>query len=305
MNFKKFINKLKLYLESPDYRFKINAQLGLYNHMSDEKFLKRMYKINIGKELDLDNPKTFNEKLNWLKINDRNPLYTDLVDKYEVKKYVAQKLGEEYIIPTIGVWDHFDDIDFDKLPEQFVLKCTHDSGGLVICKDKAKLNKAAAKKKINKCLKKNYYYHLREWPYKNVRPRIIAEKYMEDPTSHDLKDYKFFAFDGEVKALYVATDRQSKDGEVKFTFFDRDFHHLPFTNAHPNADVLPPKPMCFEEMVSLAEKLSEDLTQARIDFYEVDGRVYFGEITFFHMSGLKKFEPEEWDMTFGDWINLE
>jgi len=235
---------------------------------------------------------------------DRNPLYTTLVDKYEVKEFVSNIIGSDYIIPTLGVWDKFDDIDFDKLPNRFVLKCTHDSGGLVICKDKALFDKKLAKKKINKCLKKNYYYHLREWPYKDVKPRIIAEQYMEDSNSKDLKDYKLFAFKGEVKALYVATDRHSKESGLKFTFFDKDFNHLPFTNSHPNADVLPTKPTCFEEMVSLAEKLSKDLKQARIDFYEVDGRVYFGEITFFHMSGLKKFEPYEWDKIFGSWIEL-
>ena len=305
MNFLNFVKKISEYLSNPDYRFKINAQLGLYNRMSDEKFLKRMYKIDIGKELDLDNPKTFNEKLNWLKINDRNPLYTTLVDKYEVKSFVSEKIGSQYVVPTIGVWDKFEEIDFDTLPNQFVLKCTHDSGGLVICKDKSTFDFKKAKSKIKKCLKNNYYYHLREWPYKNVKPRIIAEQYMEDSNSGDLKDYKFFAFNGKVKALYIATDRQNKDEEVKFTFFDRDFNYLPFTNAHQNAVELPQKPKCFDEMIMLAEKLSEGIKQVRLDFYEVDEKVYFGEITFFHMSGLNRFHPEEWDAIFGSWIDLK
>ena len=167
---------------------------GFFKFMSDEAYLKFMYKLKMKRKLNLSDPQTFNEKLQWLKIYDRKPEYTTMVDKYEAKKYVADIIGEEYIIPTLGVWDRFEDIDFDELPDQFVLKCTHDSGGLVICRDKSKLDLKAAKKKINKSLKRNYYWIGREWPYKNVRPRIIAEKFMTDPTSDDLQDYKFFFF---------------------------------------------------------------------------------------------------------------
>lgn len=298
------LKRLIKYISNSDYRFKVNASLGLCNHMTDEAFIKRMFKASMGYELDLNNPVTYSEKLQWLKLYDRNPLYTTLVDKYEVKKYIKEKIGAEYIIPTLGIWDSFDEIDFEKLPDQFVLKCTHDSGGLVICKDKSLFNIESAKKIINKCLKKNYYYHLREWPYKDVKPRIIAEQYMEDAEYGELRDYKFFAFDGRVEALFIATDRQKKDEETKFDFFDREYQHLSFKNGHPNAEILPQKPVCFDEMVLLAEKLSAGIPHVRVDFYEVDGKIYFGEMTFFHWSGLMPFEPKEWDKTFGSWIKI-
>ena len=252
----------------------------------------------------MKNPQTFNEKLQWLKIYDRKPIYTTMVDKYEVKNYVADKIGDEYIIPTLGVWDSFDEIDFDSLPDQFVLKCTHDSGGLVICKDKSKLNKEKAKKKIELSLNRNYYYHGREWAYKDVKPRVIAEKYMEDKNSKDLKDYKFFCFDGKVKAMFIATDRFTQGVETKFDFYDTNFEHLPFTNGHPNAECVIEKPKHFEKMKELAEILSKGIPQIRVDFYEIDDEVYFGELTFFHWSGMVPFVPEKWDYVFGEWIEL-
>lgn len=258
----------------------------------------------MGKKLNLKNPQTYNEKLQWLKLYDRKPEYIKMVDKYEVKEYVASIIGKEYTIPTLGVWEKFEDIDFEKLPNQFVLKCTHDCGGLVICKDKQNLDIASAKEKINRCLKRNYFWAMREWPYKLVKPRVIAEAYMEDKKTGELPDYKFFAFDGKVKAMFIATERQSGE-ETKFDFFDENFNHLPFTNGHPNAEKMPEKPATFEEMKKLAEKLSSNIPQVRVDFYEVDGKVYFGELTFFHWSGVVPFEPEEWDTIFGSWISLE
>ena len=262
------------------------------------------FKLYTGERMDWKNPKTFNQKLQWLKLYNRRPEYTTMVDKYEVKKYVADRIGEEYIIPTLGVWDRFEDIDFDTLPEQFVLKCTHDSGGLIIVRDKSKLDKKAARKMFRMALGRNHYSVNREWPYKNVRPRIIAEQYMEDEKTAELRDYKFFSFDGETKAMFIASDRASETEETKFDFFDMDYNHLPFTNGHPNAKVLPEKPEKFDEMHALADKLSVGIPHARIDFYEVNGRVYFGEITFFHWSGMKPFDPPEWDRIFGDWIEL-
>lgn len=276
----------------------------LLNWLPDDMYLKLAYKESFGKELNLGAPQTFNEKLQWLKLHDRKPEYTRMVDKYEAKKYVANIIGDEYIIPTLGVWDHFEDIDFNKLPDQFVLKCTHDSGGLVICKDKKTLDINAAEKKINKSLKRNYFWSGREWPYKNVKPRILAERYMEDGATHDLPDYKFFAFDGTVKALFIASERNVVGSETKFDFYDADFKRLPFTNGHPNAENVPPKPDCFDEMKYLAGKLSEKIPHLRVDFYQVDKKVYFGELTFSHWSGLVPFDPEEWDYTFGEWITL-
>lgn len=272
--------------------------------IGDERYLKLIYRMKMGKRPDLKNPKTYNEKLQWLKLHDRKPEYTRMVDKYEVKSYVGERIGQEYIIPTFGVWERFDDIDFDSLPDQFVLKCTHDSGGLVICRDKSKLDMEAARAKLEKSLKNNYYQQGREWPYKNVKPRILAEQYMEDAETAELRDYKFFAFDGSVKAMFIATERGNAETETKFDFFDREFQHLPFTNGHPNADICPKKPQNLELMLELAEKLSQNIPQVRVDFYEANGKVYFGEITFFHWSGFMPFEPEEWDTVFGNWITL-
>ena len=291
-------------LRQPANLFMALGSHGFLNWIPDEQYLKIAYRLAMGKKLDLRDPKTFTEKLQWLKLHDRKPEYTMMVDKYEAKKYVAERIGEEHIVPTYGVWDHFDEIDFDALPDQFVLKCTHDCGGLVICKDKAKLNKDAAKNKIEKCLKRNYYRGNREWPYKNVKPRIIAEKFLIDDVCNELRDYKFFCFNGDVKALFIATERQKARSETKFDFFDSDFEHMDIRNGHPNADSPPAKPVCFEEMKKLAGKLSEGIPHLRVDFYEVNGSVYFGELTFYHWSGFVPFDPEEWDKKLGEWIDL-
>ena len=272
--------------------------------IADELFIRLKWKRIMGYSIDLKNPKTYNEKLQWLKLYDRRPEYITMVDKYAVKDYVAKIIGDKYIIPTIGVWDNVEDIDFDSLPPQYVLKCTHDSGGVVICKDKNKFDRVAAINKLRKGLKQSFYYDTREWPYKNVKPRIIAEQYMEDELTQELRDYKFFCFDGEVKALFIASDRMKEGEETKFDFFDKDYNHLPLTNGHPNAEVLPQRPICFEEMKVLAAKLSKDLPHVRVDLYEVNGNVYFGELTFFHWSGMVPFEPAEWDLKFGELIQL-
>lgn len=298
------MNKVLQLIKDKKYRFLVMNRIGITRFMSDKKYLKLMFMYRMGKRLDLENPKTFNEKLQWLKLYDRKPEYTTMVDKYAAKKYVAERIGEQYIIPTLGVWERFDDIDFDKLPNQFVLKCTHDSGGLVICRDKSKFNISEARTKINKSLKSNYYYPGREWPYKNVKPQIIAETYMEDSKTFELRDYKFFCFDGKVKALFIASDRQSSTEETKFDFFDENYVHIPVTNGHPNASVLPDKPICFDEMKRLASVLSKGIPHLRVDFYEVEGRVFFGELTFSHWSGFMPFSPEKWDNVFGSWISL-
>ncbi len=279
-------------------------KLPFRRFISDELFLKWKYKARFGRKLDLCNPKSYTEKLQWLKLYDRKSEYVAMVDKYEAKKYVADRIGGEYIIPTLGIWDDFDDINFDELPEQFVLKCTHDSGGLVICRNKAELDIAWARKKITKCLKRNFYWQGREWPYKNVKPRIIAEEYMVDESGYELKDYKIFCFGGTAKALYVASDRSKEDEETKFDFYDMEFNHLPFTNGHPNAQTEIKRPASFDKMRELAEELSKGIPHIRVDFYDINGRVYFGELTFFHHGGFTPFNPEEWDYKFGEWIKL-
>lgn len=274
------------------------------NMLPDPIFLKLRYHRAMGKKLDLKKPETFNEKLQWLKLHDRKSEYTTMVDKYAVKKYIADLIGEEYIIPTLGVWERFEDIDFDSLPNQFVLKCTHDSGGLVIVRDKAKLDKVAAKRKIEASLKRNYFYSGREWPYKNVKPRILAEKYMEDKTTSELRDYKFFCFDGEPKILFIASERQKVGEEVKFDFFDVEGNHLAVKNGHPNAEEVPALPQNFELMKQLAKQVSAGIPHLRVDFYEMDGNVYFGELTFYHFSGMVPFDPPEWDEKLGSWLKL-
>lgn len=270
---------------------------------SDAFFLKTVFKERMGYPLDLNTPRTYSEKLQWLKLYNRRQEYIQMVDKVEAKKFVSDIIGEKYVIPTIAVFDRVEDIDFNSLPNQFVLKCTHDSGGIVVCKDKSKLDKNAALDKLARGLKENYYYHNREWPYKNVKPRIIAEQYMSDKNGV-LNDYKWFCFDGIPRAMFIATDRFNKQEETKFDFYDMDFRHLPFTNGHPNSSKPLSKPGCFEEMKYLAEKLSHGMPHVRVDLYDVDGDVYFGEMTFFHWSGLMPFEPIEWDYKFGEWIDL-
>lgn len=272
--------------------------------VNPEKYIYKLFYSRMGRELNLSNPQTYSDKLQWMKLYDHNPLYTKLVDKLEVKNYVSVKIGPQYIIPTIGVWDKVCDIDFEKLPNQFVLKCTHDSGGLAICKDKSIFNIAKTKRLLRKCLRRNFYYMGFEWPYKNVKPRIIAEQYMEDSKTGELRDYKFFCFDGKVKAMFIATERQKEGEDVKFDFFDSDFNHLPFRQGHENANVLPEKPSKFNEMKSLAEILSKDIPHVRVDFYEVNGKIYFGEMTFFHHGGWTPFDPVEWDSIFGSWLTL-
>lgn len=267
----------------------------------DKLYLKTYYSHCFKKKLDLKKPQTFNEKLQWLKLYDRKPIYTTMVDKYAVKKYVAARIGEEYIIPTLGVWDHFDDIDFDNLPNQFVLKCTHDSGGLVICKDKVSFDKKEAKRKIQNCLKRNYYLTGREWPYKNVPRKIIAEKYMEDETGQ-LRDYKFYCFNGEPKIIMINSDREI--GKTKADYFDMDFNWLDLKWGYEHALVKPLKPINFEKMKELAVVLSKNIPELRVDFYEVNNKIYFGELTFFDGSGFDKIEPKEWDKKIGDWIKL-
>lgn len=268
----------------------------------DKLYLRHRYKRLMGKKLCLNPPVTYNEKLNWIKLYDRNPLYTKLADKYAVRKYVEERIGRQYLVPLLGVWDTVEKIPFEELPKQFVLKCTHDSESAIVCKDKEKLDINKTKKSLSRALKVNFYYYNREWVYKEIPRRIIAEKYLEDPIDQELRDFKFFCFDGVPRAMFIATGRGIH--ETKFDFYDMDFHHLDFTQHYPNSDVPVRKPKSFELMKELAAKLSEGLRHVRVDFYEVDGKVYFGEITFFHHGGTTPFVPEKWDRIFGDWLRI-
>lgn len=268
---------------------------------NDELYIKLAYFARMHKPLSLRNPQTYNEKLQWLKLYNRKTEYTELVDKYEVKNYVAKIIGPEHIIPTIGVWDKADDIDFKSLPQQFVLKTTHDSGGLYICKDKKQINVDEIRSKMTKALKRNYFRLHREYPYKNVKRRIIAEPFMIDDSGKGLKDYKFFCFNGEPKVMFIATDRPT---DTRFDFFDMDFNHLPIKQGHPQATKPITRPKGFEEMKKMATILSKGIPHVRVDFYDINGKVYFGEMTFFHYSGLVPFVPEKWDLIIGNWLQL-
>lgn len=272
--------------------------------LPDKEYLYIMYRIMMHKKLDLKNPRTFNEKLQWLKLYNRNPEYTLMVDKYEAKKYVENKIGSKYIIPTLGVWDSFDDIDFKSLPQQFVLKCTHDSGGLIICRDKNRLDLEEVESKIEACLKQRYFWIAREWPYKDVKPRIIAEKYMENSGDDELTDYKWFCFNGEPKFVYVSHGL-ANHATATIDFYDMNYERMPFKRTDYKSSVIDAaKPDTYDEMLYVARKLSKDIPFVRVDLYEIDGKVYFSEITFFPCAGWMPIDPPEWDYRLGEYINL-
>lgn len=276
----------------------------LSDSLSDRVYLKCFYRAAIGEKLNLDMPQTYNEKLQWLKLHDRNPAYIDMVDKYSAKEFVAKKIGEKYIIKTYGVWDSFEDIDFRLLPNSFVLKCTHDSAGYVICKNKAEFDLEAARTKITKCLKRNFYYVAREWPYKNIKPRVLAEEYMEDHMLHELRDYKIFTFNGVPKIMHLVSNRQDSTDETYGDYFDMDYNHLDLTTGHPNAPICPNMPNNFEKMKEFATILAEGTSHLRVDFYEVDGNLYFGELTFYPYAGITSFNKKKWDKILGSWVAL-
>lgn len=298
------IKKAIKFLVNKKYRVRILDSLGAYNHLSDEEYLKKWFKLKFEKDLDLTNPKSFNEKIQWLKLYDRKPIYTTMVDKHDAKVYVAERIGEEHIIPTLGVWEDFDDIDFDVLPSQFVLKCTHDSGGLVIVRDKSKLDKSKAKKRIEKSLKTEYFYQGREWPYKNVKPRILAEQYMEDDSGNGLRDYKFYCFNGVPKFLYVSEGLEDHS-TAKISFVTCDWEFAPYERSdYRPFEKLPPKPQKFDQMLDFAAKLSDGTDFLRVDLYEINGQVYFSELTFFPCGGLMPFKDMKHDLEIGEMLHL-
>ena len=257
-----------------------------------------LYFIRTGKHLNLKDPGRFNEKIQWLKAFDHNELYTLLADKYRVKDYIISKIGAEYVIPTIGAWDSFDEIDFSELPDKFVLKCNHDSGGLVICTDKENLDIEACRKKINYSLRRNYFYQNREWAYKNISKKIFAEEFMEEPGVDGLNDYKFMVFNGKVQCVFTCTERYSQDG-LKVTFFDPEWNELPFERHYKKSLVPIPKPHNLTKMISIAEQLAKGIPFVRVDLYEINKKVYFGEMTFYPGSGMEEFRPDEWDLKMG------
>ena len=301
------VKKLFKYITDSDYRFMIKSNTTGCPNMDDKEFLTRKFKACMGKELDLDNPKTFNEKLQWLKLYNRDPQYTMLVDKYLVRDYIRENLGEEYLIPLIGVWNSPDEIDFDALPDKFVLKCNHNSGvGMYICKDKSKMDVEKVKKELQRGLDQDYYLTGREWPYKDVPRKIICEKFMSDaPGASDFTDYKFFCFDGHVDCVMVCLERSS--GNTKFYFFDEkwELKRLNIRGKNAPEGFTVPKPECMDKMFDIAAELSKGLPFVRVDLYQSNGQIYFGEMTFFPDSGFDANLLKETDEYFGNLIKLQ
>ena len=272
----------------------------------DAVYLKLIHRLELRKKLDLKNPKTYNDKLQWLKLYCHRPEFTMMADKVAVKPFVAERIGAEYVAPLLGVWDRVEDIEWDRLPQKFVLKTNHDGGnfGVVICKDKATFDRAKAEKRLKASLRRNTYLLGREWPYKDIPRKVFAEAYIEDAGREELLDYKFYCFDGKVRIVFIASGRQSGK-EVCIDYYDTDCNHIDgLRQSHPNAPVPPAKPIHFDLMKSLAENLSEGIPHVRVDCYEANGKVYFSELTFFPYGGWAAFHPEEYDTILGDYLKL-
>lgn len=307
------IDKIKRVVERPE-RFLIGIQLRWAHYTDNQKLLiEALYRLKMCKKLNLGNPQTFTEKIQWLKLHDHNPIYHKMVDKNLVKEYVSSLIGEDYIIPTLGIWNTFDEIDIKKLPNRFVLKTTNGGGntGVVICKDKNLFNMTDAKIKLEASMNKDIYRLMGEWVYKGIKPKIIAEQFMEDidPQSHcvnDLVDYKFWCFNGVPTYLFYASNRQNIDHKPPyFDYFDMSLNKLPIrSKGHENSSVETLNIVCFEEMKDIAAKLSQNIPFVRVDLYQICGRVYFGELTFYHDSGFVPFEPLEWDEKIGRLLHL-
>ena len=271
---------------------------------SDKRYLEKLFFYRVGYHPNIDHPRSFNEKLQWLKLHDKKAEYTQMVDKAEAKKYVASIIGKGHIIQTIAIYDSVDDIIFEPLPQQFVMKCTHNSGGIVVCKDKSKLNRQKALKKLRNGWNNNYFKLNKEYPYKDVPKRVILEEFISGSNNQDLIDYKIHCFNGKPKVILVCKDRYSPSGLTE-DFYDCEWNHLNISRPkHPNAKSTESRPQNLDEMLSIASKLSQNIPFVRVDLYNVDGKIYFGELTFFPASGMTAFVPKEWDYKLGEWLNL-
>ena len=291
------MNRLKKFLKKHNPSW-------LLKFIPDRLFLKIKYRIKVGRRLDLENPATFTEKIQWLKLYERNPLYTRMVDKYEAKEYVGSVIGDRYVIPNIGVWEKAEDIDFDSLPEQFVIKCTHDSGGLVICKDKSKLDIAAARELLRSCMKRNWFYFSREYAYKQISPRIIAEEYLENDSKEGLHDYKVWCFDGEPRYIQYVTGRIGRHSYEGF--YDTDWNLQPFTYHNPPVMSEIPRPERLDELIGISRRLAQGLPFLRADFYILsDGTIRFGELTFYPNGGFDIWTPADTDAMMGKLMSLQ
>ena len=300
------IEKAKQFIRDKEWRkyFFIRLSDRIF-HYSDRKYLEHLFYAKNGYSPNFDDPKTICEKLNWLKLYNRRPEYTAMVDKYEVKKYVAEKVGKQYIVPLLGVYNSFNEIDFDSLPEQFILKCTHNSGSFVVCKDKRTFDKENARKILSNGLNQNYFNAGREWVYKDVKPRIIAEEFIPALGARDSLEYKLTVCNGIVKMITICTGIAHSSFENRNNDnYDRDWNFLPFYVNYKNTGKVIDKPAFMDEMIDVAEKLGAGIPYVRVDFYYVDGKVLFGEMTFYTWSGFMHFTPPEYDQIMGEWIQL-
>lgn len=298
------ISNLLFLLKNPKKLIRVLGHRGLFNFIPDLPYLKLIYWAEMGKKLNIKNPQTFNEKIQWLKLYDRDTDKIKYVDKYEVRNYIAKTIGKQYLIPLINVYDEVNQINWSTLPNTFVLKCTHGSGSNIICKNKNNLDINLAKKKLKKWMNQNWYNFGREWEYKHIKPRIICEKFIVDDSGNDLKDYKIMCYNGSAKCIFVCLNRNSKTG-LNINIYDRDWNLLPVERVGvPKSEEFVKKPKNLDLMLNLAEILAKDFPFLRVDFYEANGRVYFGEITFYPGSGFRGFKPESYDETLGSWIKL-
>ena len=296
---------IKRFATNPQIRFGYITKFGCYDRLPDDVFLKKQYRVLCGKEPDLFHPKSFNEKIQYLKLHDRNPAYTNMVDKYAVKEYVEQKTDRVKVFPALGVWDEFDEIPFERLPEQFVLKCTHDSGSIIICREKSRLDKKKAKKRLQRALKRNYYYSGREWTYKNVKPRIMAEAYYSDESGTELKDYKVFVFQGKPRLIELDYNRFGEGGHHR-NLYTPDWELMDVEIQYPSDKRRKfEKPSFLEEMLETAAELSDGIPFVRVDFYAIGDDLYFGEFTFYPDGGTGEFRPASFGIQMGEWIEID
>lgn len=299
------MGKISDFISNPAYFVTSPASKGWLDWVPDSIYLKLLYKVVFNRRLNLKHPVGYNEKLQWIKLNDRRPEYVQMVDKYEVRSYIEQTIGSEYLIPCLGLYESVEEIDYSKLPNQFVLKCTHDSGSVEICKDKSCFNIEDSKRRLGAACRRNYYSTYREWPYKEVKPRIIAEKYMMDEESQDLSDYKIMCFNGKAKVIEVHENRFSDEKVHTQTFYDREWNILPISQPGFNLIEIPSKkPAQLEELIRLSEILAKDIYHVRVDWYIVNEKIYFGEITFFDGSGFDAFTSYEMEEYLGNLIKL-
>lgn len=299
MEMRKIISLLK----DPRHLLLSLAEHGFFNWMPDKLYLKLVFRLRIGQKLRINCPQTFNEKIQWLKLYDRRREYTEMTDKCLAREYISSRIGEEYLVPILGIWDKAEDIDFSKLPEQFVLKCNHDSGSTVVCRDKKSFSEADAVNTLKKKLRRNAFWGGREWQYKNIGRKVLAEKYLEDDASGELTDYKLLCFNGRVKCSFVVTKRFYDEG-MHVTFYDRQWNRLPFERHYPADKTDIDKPENYEKMLEIAEELSKNHAFLRVDFYESDKKLYIGELTLHPGSGFEEFSPREWDDVLGGWLKL-